>query len=217
MQLTKEQIEQLFEFTRKKYVRWYDLQIEIVDHLASRIEEEMEKNAALSFEQALEQVYKGFGIFGFSQIIREKEAQLEKAASKLWLKTLLEYFTVPKVAFSACIIALSIVLAYNINSNYLQLFFVLAYITGNIVLGRKLNSLNKTKKKLLMLQYHPFFGSSFVFLYQLAIFSKIDTLNPVFFCVTSVIGTMILVVSFEVYYVLKKKAIDQYPEAFETA
>jgi hypothetical protein len=217
MQLTKEQIDQLFEFTRKKYVRWYDLQIEIVDHLASRIEEEMEKNAALSFEQALEQVYKGFGIFGFSQIVREKEAQLEKAASRLWLKTLTEYFTVPKIAFSAFIIALSIVLAYQINSVYLQVFFVAAYITGNIVLGRKLSSLNKTKKKLLMLQYHPFFGSTFVFLYQLTIFSKIDTLNPVFFCVTSVIGTMILVVSFEVYYILKRKAIDQYPEAFEIA
>lgn len=217
MQLTKEQIEQLFEFTRKKYVRWYDLQIEIVDHLASRIEEEMDKNAGLSFEQALEQVYKGFGIFGFSQIVREKEAQLEKAASRLWLKTLMEYFTVPKIAFSAFIIALSIVLAYQINSVYLQVFFVAAYITGNIVLGRKLSSLNKTKKKLLMLQYHPFFGSTFVFLYQFAIFSKVDTLSPVFFCVTSVIGTMILVVSFEVYYILKRKAIDQYPEAFEIA
>lgn len=36
--LSKAQIEQLLEFTKKKYVQFYDLQVEVVDHLASTIE-----------------------------------------------------------------------------------------------------------------------------------------------------------------------------------
>ena len=38
MELTKEQIQDLFLFTQKKMVHYYDLQIEIVDHLAEKIE-----------------------------------------------------------------------------------------------------------------------------------------------------------------------------------
>ena len=65
MQLSSKEIDLLFEFTKKKLVHWYDLQVELVDHLAARIEEEMQADQKLSFEQALEKVYKGFGLFGF--------------------------------------------------------------------------------------------------------------------------------------------------------
>ena len=41
MKLSKDEIEKLFAFTKRKLVHWYDLQVEIVDHLAERIEEEM--------------------------------------------------------------------------------------------------------------------------------------------------------------------------------
>jgi len=39
MKLTESQIEQLFTFTQKHYVDWYDVQTELVDHLANGIEE----------------------------------------------------------------------------------------------------------------------------------------------------------------------------------
>ena len=38
MKLTPQQIEQLYQFTRQHYVEWYDLQTELVDHLANSIE-----------------------------------------------------------------------------------------------------------------------------------------------------------------------------------
>ena len=86
MTLSNEQIQQLFLFTEKKFVRWYDLQVELVDHLANKIEAEMEANSTLSFERALGNVYAGFGIFGFAQIVREKEDSLRKANNKLLWK-----------------------------------------------------------------------------------------------------------------------------------
>ena len=37
-QVSPTQIEALFKFMRRKYVRYYDVQIELVDHFASAIE-----------------------------------------------------------------------------------------------------------------------------------------------------------------------------------
>ena len=39
MKLTKEQIQQLYKFTRQHYVEYYDVQTELVDHLANDIEQ----------------------------------------------------------------------------------------------------------------------------------------------------------------------------------
>ncbi len=76
MQLSKDQIDQLFAFTKRKMVHWYDLQVELVDHLAERIEEEMNADPKLSFDAALAKVYAGFGIFGFAKIVQERSKSL---------------------------------------------------------------------------------------------------------------------------------------------
>ncbi len=47
--MTNQQLDQLFAFTQKKGVRYYDLQVELVDHLAERIKGEMEQNPAYEF------------------------------------------------------------------------------------------------------------------------------------------------------------------------
>ena len=58
--LSKSQIDHLFEFTRKKYVRYDDVRFEIVDHLASDIENQMSEDSELSFESALKRTYSKF-------------------------------------------------------------------------------------------------------------------------------------------------------------
>jgi hypothetical protein len=47
MKLTTEQIEQIYLFTRQHYLEWYDLQTELVDHLAVAIETEWQENPSL--------------------------------------------------------------------------------------------------------------------------------------------------------------------------
>ena len=95
--LTESEIQGLFEFTRKKYVRYKDVQIELVDHLASAIEELREKDPNIGFVKALYKVYEGFGIFGFAKIVEAKE----KAMSRFWFrkiwKSLLGYFKLPVI------------------------------------------------------------------------------------------------------------------------
>ena len=49
MKLTNQQIEQLFTFTRQHYVEYYDLQSELVDHLANAIEEQWKEKSQTFF------------------------------------------------------------------------------------------------------------------------------------------------------------------------
>ena len=66
--ITAEETNQLFEFCRKHYVPQYDLQVELVHHLATAIEEQWNKNPEISFDTALFGTFKQFGISGFSKI-----------------------------------------------------------------------------------------------------------------------------------------------------
>ncbi len=88
--LSKVQISSLFDFTKSKYVRFIDVQHELVDHLASDIEVEMNADSALTFEKALDKVYSKFPISGFSKFV----SQSESAMNKYWLKLILSQFTV---------------------------------------------------------------------------------------------------------------------------
>ena len=66
MKINIEQTNRLYEFTRQHYVEYYDLQTELVDHLANSIETQWQENPKIDFEDALKVEFKKFGVFGFS-------------------------------------------------------------------------------------------------------------------------------------------------------
>jgi hypothetical protein len=67
-QLTEAQIESLHMFCEFHGVKYYDVQVELVDHLASAIENRWENEPNIGFEQALNDVYSAFGVGGFSKV-----------------------------------------------------------------------------------------------------------------------------------------------------
>lgn len=77
MELTEKHIEELYQFNRDHYVEWYDLQTELVDHLAANIEEIWKENPSLSFEKARDISFKKFGVFGFGDVVEEKNKSFE--------------------------------------------------------------------------------------------------------------------------------------------
>lgn len=105
MKLTTSQIDQLFTFTRQHYVEWYDLQSELVDHLANAIEAQIQENPNLTFDQALNIEFKKFGVFGFMDVVESRQAALGKKYNAIvWLhfKT---FFAVPKIVLTVAMIA----------------------------------------------------------------------------------------------------------------
>lgn len=97
MKVTENQIETLYVFTRKHFVEWYDVQTELVDHLANGIEALWKENPSITFDEALHIEFKKFGIFGFSELVEQKTNALSKFYIKEVFKYLKEYFKLPKI------------------------------------------------------------------------------------------------------------------------
>ncbi|UMB53266.1 hypothetical protein MKD41_13105 [Lutibacter sp. A64] len=97
MKLTSEQIQELYKFTRQHYVEHYDMQTELVDHLANDIEQIWQEKPSLSFEEARTISFKKFGVFGFMDVYGARQGALSKKYMKiLWLHAK-EWFRLPKI------------------------------------------------------------------------------------------------------------------------
>ena len=107
MKLSTQQIDQLFTFTRQHFVEWYDLQSELVDHLANAIETELQENPKLSFDEVLSKEFKKFGVFGFMDVVEKRQAVLGKKYNGLVWYHFKDFFGVPKIVLT---IAMTLVL-----------------------------------------------------------------------------------------------------------
>ena len=223
MKLNDEQIQTLFDFTQKKLVPYYDLQIELVDHLAANIEERMDQNKKLTFEKALQEVYKGFGIFGFSQIVREKQNQLTKKYKKLLWKEIVALFQWPQIVRMFALFALLFTLSNTVNLLYLRIAFVLIAISFLIYSLVQLRKNQKPKKQLLLMQYfQPGAGAAWSYLYFQFLFNYQDRFLPVtgdyeplLFTLMNFALIIVLFASWQLNTKIKEQAIELYPEAFE--
>ena len=143
MELTKNQIDELYKFTRKHYVYHYDVQSELVDHLANDIENIWQETPNLSFEQARDKSFKKFGIFGFMDVVEKKQSQMTKKYYKIIFKFAKEWFRLPKIVLTLAMI-FGFYKLQNVESSYtiyLIIFFMVisAQLIGVFINSRKLN------------------------------------------------------------------------------
>lgn len=66
MKLNKEQLQQISAFISKRGFTYYDLQLEIIDHVACKVEELMTVDHTLRLDAAIQQTHDSFGVHGFS-------------------------------------------------------------------------------------------------------------------------------------------------------
>jgi len=124
MKLTESQIQDLYAFTRQHFVEHYDLQTELVDHLANDIETQWQKQPKFSFEDAKNKAFKKFGIFGFMDAIEQKSKAMNKRYMRYMWTELKKWFELPQiistiglfmlfyVAFSSDFVAISSAVFY---------------------------------------------------------------------------------------------------------
>jgi hypothetical protein len=115
MKLTTTQIDQLYLFTRQHYVEWYDLQSELVDHLANAIESEWQENPKLTFDEVLNKEFGKFGVFGFMDVVEEKQKFLGKKYSKLIWEFYKQFFQLPKI-----ILIIALVYGFYVFLNFFE-------------------------------------------------------------------------------------------------
>lgn len=122
MQLTENHIQELYKFTRQHFVEHYDVQTELVDHLANDIEEICKENPKLTFEQARDKSFKKFGVFGFMEVVEEKQKEMNKYYWKIIWRFAKEWFSIPKILITVSV--------------FFSLYFILHFKTGaNIFSG----------------------------------------------------------------------------------
>ena len=66
MQLTKEQISEIKKFIHSRGFTHIEVEMEILDHVASAVEAKLETNPNKSITKAIHEVHAGFGPLGFS-------------------------------------------------------------------------------------------------------------------------------------------------------
>ncbi len=145
MKLTTPQIEDLFKFTRKHFVYHYDVQSELVDHLANDIEEIWKERPQLSFEDARDTSFKKFGIFGFMDVIEAKQKQMNKRYRSILWRFFREWFTLPKVMTTLAVF-LSLIMVLKIQySEYFLLGALFLIVTVDLIKQTKARKIQKKK------------------------------------------------------------------------
>lgn len=111
--VTEEEIEQLHQFVKSRFVEFYDVELELVDHLANGIETQWQENPELSFEEAKQIEFKKFGIFGFTGVVEQKEAELTSIYIKNLKEHFISFFSFPKIVFSLAVFLVLFTLGYK--------------------------------------------------------------------------------------------------------
>lgn len=145
--LTTDQIQSLFAFVKSKYVRYIDVQYELVDHLASAIEDEMQKDSKLSFDAALGKVYARFPITGFTNFIASKAGSLGNYWLRRFYNLLLTYFTPPKIFLTILIYILSFQTVYFFGKGGLKALIIVSFIINIGFLYRHYRAIMLIKRK----------------------------------------------------------------------
>lgn len=229
MKLTSEQIDQLYTFTRQHYVEWYDLQTELVDHLANAIEEQWQENPKLSFDQALQNEFKRFGVFGFMDVVEGKQRFLQKKYNQIVCSIVKTFFTLPKIMGTIGVTGVLFLLlkSSHYNGDWVLLFYgllVLFALYGMISNRMKhKKQIQKHQKRWLMEDImHQYGGFAGAIIFPLNLFMQLfnrvehyisNTYFLVFASFFLVLMTILMyVIFFEIPSQSKKYLLQTYPE-----
>jgi len=148
--LSQEQIDNLFKLCEFQNVYYYDVQIELVDHMASAIEALWEIHPEMPFEEAVFQVCEQFGVdpyfnaayqsmlptisgdhfkgeSGFDAIKEAKEKELRRKYDRLQWKYIGEFFQLPKIILTLAI-TFTLYFILRLSNNDIMVSYVIQCI-----------------------------------------------------------------------------------------
>lgn len=215
MKLLPEQINQLFSFTKKHLVEHYDVQVELVDHLAHAIEAQWTENPAISFEDALQKEYKNFGIFGFSGLVEQKQAALQNHYWKLIKKEIHSFFSIPKIILTVALFYVLFKFYSNPTELGEQIWFgleVVLLVTTLILWIYQSNKIKKANKKYLIQSISNYFYSlpcTLIVFFGFAVKSNPSLFTIVFGTTTTTLYILFTAILFTKILPLLKHEINQ--------
>tara|TARA_B110001469_G_C9644431_1_gene325123 strand:- start:1483 stop:2196 length:714 start_codon:yes stop_codon:yes gene_type:complete len=228
MKLTTLQIEDLFKFTRKHFVYHYDVQSELVDHLANDIEEIWKETPQLSFQDARDTSFKKFGIFGFMDVIEAKQKQMNKRYRSILWRFFREWFTMPKMMTTLTVfLSLYLILKIQYSEYFLlgALFLILAVDLIKQTKARKTQKKKEQKQEKVFLleamigntrQGFATYGFFQLFNFLISVVDNVEFSNlPAhWLLLTSFSATALLILFYVTAYLIPQKAEELLEETY---
>ena len=219
--LTNQQIEQLFDFTKKHLVEHYDVQVELVDHLANAIEDQWKENPNILFEDALQTEFKKFGIFGFTGLVGQKQSALKNHYWKIIKKEFISFFSVPKVIISVVLFYLLFQLYSNPTEMREQVWFILKcilFIATLLLWIYQSRQLKKGKNKYLLHSINNYFISipvTFIVFFSSSVYREPNVFQLLLDTTTTTIYILFVVILFTKIIPLIKNEIRLTEQKFQ--
>ena len=228
MKLTASQIDHLYTFTRKHFVYFYDVQTELVDHLANDIEDIWQAQPNLSFQDARDTSFKKFGIFGFMDVIEAKQKQMNKRYGKILWRFFKEWFTMPKLAVTVSIFLIIFFFLKLPHSKYILLGALLCLATFDLIKQyrsrKKQQKTTQKKEKIFLLESmigetrKGFTGVALINSFNFINLSRVpfNSLENHWLLLLSFSVTLVVLLFYVTAYLIPQKAeellIETYPE-----
>ena len=226
MKINQEQIEDLYAFTRKHFVEWYDLQTELVDHLANDVETIWKEHPNLSYKEARDKAFKKFGVFGFMDVIKQRQKAMSKTYTKHLFSELKKWFKIPQIFATISFFLIFLISFSSSVSGYLFIAFYLMTaiwcVYKSIQLNRQFRRRKEISNKKWLLEEMIFkqaggvgfiFGSQIgnVFRYSNSLFENAYVILS--FAIVATLLCLINYISFEVIPSKAEKLLKEtYPE-----
>lgn len=219
--LTAEQVEYIADYIESRDIKWYELQVELTDHMVSSMEEFWAKDPELTFHQVKHYAEEKFGRNGFKAIEEDRTQILRKEFKKAQRKMVSEYLKFPKILVSILLVFLTFKASFYFDEpiKYLtRLFGLLAIFAIPVLYYSFKNRKIKGKRFLELNIRHPSFTGVFGVLtwviYLLKSFKESVELYPIlllFFCCIWVMAILFLITGIHI----QKKAIENVKRQYQ--
>lgn len=226
--ITAAQTAQLYTFIASKFVKYYDLQTELADHLANAIEAQWAAGLDISFEAALDAEFEKFGITGFESIVDRRRKTLRKKYNRLLRHELWHFILsakgllLPLLMVSVYMLLITVPLAY---AGLSVAFFIIALRQMGKTGRAYKQNVKATGKRWLfdeVIHSYTMAGSFGGMMSQAFIMGFNDPVKPILAAFSAMVFGIWLTFSYVALYVMPAKAAqyleDTYPEyKFEQA
>lgn len=175
MKLSPSQIEYVNQYIASKEIKWYELQMELTDHLVLEMERIWEQSPELSFHQVMNQAERLFGRNGFKEVENERIEILRKEYRKQHFTMVKEYLKFPKIVLSFLAVFLIFKISFYFETaSYIKFFSGILLITSIISIFNWFRYRKIKGNSLLSIETAYLLNNSSV---SLAYFSLIGSIN----------------------------------------
>lgn len=217
MKLLSEQTTYIENYIKSFDIKYYEVYMEILDHMILSVQDIIENDKEISFEDAVVKAkVEGFGKKGFRGMMKERQLILNKNYRVNYNNQIKSFFKIPQIIFTLC----SLVLIYIVLSLTKKAVFIsgimMVLLSVVVIIDWIKNYLKYGKKNNLRIIGVNVFGyysnTVFMWLYFsnfIVSYGSNYSNELLFFKLMSSVFLTLCLISFIIYFKIRKKTLEE--------